>query len=63
VPPHPRPGFAGGYREANTGDVVAAPLFYRKADLFTASWSGGIADREASENIVRDIASYTRANR
>jgi hypothetical protein len=51
------------YREAKTGDLVAEALFYRKADLFTASWSGGTADVEARENIVGDIADYTRANR
>jgi hypothetical protein len=51
------------YREAKTGNVVAEPLFYRKAGWFAASMNDGTEDRQAREDIVRDIAAYTRANR
>jgi hypothetical protein len=51
------------YRESGSGDLVAEALFYRKAGWFEDSWAGGVKDLEARENIVRDIAAYTRANR
>lgn len=51
------------YRDASTGDLVAEPRFYRKADLFDATWSGGAKDLEARENLVKDVVDYTQANR
>lgn len=51
------------YRDAKTGELVAEPLFNRKAGAFAATWSNGARDAEVRENLVNDIADYTRANR
>ncbi len=50
------------FRDSRTGETVAEPQFFRKADLFWASWSGGVEDLEVEDNLIRDIVLYTRDN-
>ena len=50
------------FRDSQTGEAVAEPQFFRKSDLFWASWSGGVQDLEVEEDLIRDIVRYTRDN-
>ncbi len=50
------------FRDSQTGEAVAEPQFFRRSDLFWASWSGGAQDLEVEEDLIRDIVRYTRDN-
>ena len=51
------------FRDSSTGQVIAAPIFTRKAPLFWASWTSGQLDSELPEHVVEDVARYARENR
>lgn len=50
------------FRDGATGEAVAEPVFYRNANFFYASWSGGVRDREIEREISRDVLAYVRDN-
>lgn len=50
------------FRDGATGQPVAEPVFFRKADLFSASWSSGIKDVELARLVTVDVINYTRDN-
>ena len=50
------------FRDGTTGQPIAEPVFFRKADLFSASWSGGIKDIELARLVTSDVVAYTRDN-
>lgn len=50
------------FRDGATGQPIAEPVFYRKADLFSASWSSGIKDVELARLVTADVLNYTRDN-
>jgi hypothetical protein len=50
------------FRDGATGEPIAEPVFYRKADLFWASWSSGADDVEVERLVAGDVITYTRDN-
>src|SRR5689334_9625800 len=49
-------------RDSTTSEVIAQPVFERRAPLFLASADSGQADRELPDLLVDDVSRYVRAN-
>lgn len=49
------------YRDAQTGQVLAQPEFYRQANAFAGPF--GVADNRMLEEIAQDVVNYSAANR
>lgn len=50
------------FRDAESGEVLAEPVFCRKSDGWVGSWSGGATDREVVRLIGADVAVYAQDN-
>lgn len=49
------------YRDSSTGEVIADPEFLQKAGAWTDAW--GAEGNQMRDEICRDIAAYTAANK
>jgi hypothetical protein len=50
-------------RDSATSEVIAQPIFERRAPLFFASADSGQSDRELPDLLAEDVSRYVRANR
>lgn len=50
------------YRDAQTNEVIAEPLFYQQANAFSAAYSSGGTDRSMLQRIAHIAATYAFEN-
>ena len=50
-------------RDGSTSEIIAQPVFERRAPLFFASDDSGQSDRELPDLLAEDVSRYVRANR
>ena len=51
------------YLDKDSGEVLAQPEFYNQANAMGGSWSVGATDNQMLDNVVKQITSYSNANR